>query len=774
MADSFFGFDTSNAAIECPIDEELEELEYDALNDETFGSDALAGDWEQDHEKLSHITELTRPSNQSLSSENNKNGDLDVDVEGSLSHLVLDEQDGIVPRPGVWDSPNFSLTSSHINQHQLPPPPPPSSLPVPIKNVCTVEELERGLIRPPPGLIKPLGIIQTPQLPSGQFIIDFANLPNHLSSNIHQNIINGIPPTRFPPGLNLSGPHQIQLSQNIRMPNQLMQNARPMQQNQPGNIIRFPLPPHHLLLANQRQPLHGNFIGNYSTPQQPQPRPPPIHPQFLRQDHPLVNGPFGNSQNHLHLQQQQHHQHQQQQQHHQHQQQQHSGNQRNQQGEQQPNNQPFFKNNQFWNQNRNNPRYHQRQHHQNHNGFNENGEYDEYSGLMSNREKQWLINIQLLQHNTNQPFIDDFYFTVFTERQNRKKNDINKNDIDGCFGGGKDKKQNNNNNGLNRDSKDKDQHIWQKIVYTPTQFENSLGKLQCGSVTAPRKIIDMDVVSNNESGQSSSAQQKDMKKIRQRLLEIERLYTIQLKLEDVNNPLAILAEKQQAEAQQQQQQNDEQEQQEPKEEKKTAPELINIMFESLLQLMKEDKLSGILSVRKGKTLLLRFLPFLSVTEYDYQLGEFWIGFIRNLAIFGRRDTNLLVRFFPEFHRWLETVTSFSILLKISKSFMDSINQNNKINNSNLIFAVTNKFGVSVIASLLEQAENYYPDDENLISEWSIFILNLVEVAGLTPPCVAPFQPIAANTLHQHLQRINNLKSERYERLELLLTDANSA
>lgn len=54
------------------------------------------------------------------------------------------------------------------------------------------------------------------------------------------------------------------------------------------------------------------------------------------------------------------------------------------------------------------------------------------------------------------------------------------------------------------------------------QFENSLGKLQYSSVTAPRKIIDMDVVPNSDP-QTPSVQQKDTKKTRQLLLEIERV-----------------------------------------------------------------------------------------------------------------------------------------------------------------------------------------------------------------------------------------------------------
>lgn len=39
---------------------------------------------------------------------------------------------------------------------------------------------------------------------------------------------------------------------------------------------------------------------------------------------------------------------------------------------------------------------------------------DEYAGLMVNREKQWLLNIQLLQVNTGTPYFDDYYYTVRT------------------------------------------------------------------------------------------------------------------------------------------------------------------------------------------------------------------------------------------------------------------------------------------------------------------------------------------------------------------------
>ncbi|KAI4478940.1 hypothetical protein M0804_011402 [Polistes exclamans] len=726
MADSFFGFDTTildglEDGLDCPLEEEdFGEEEYDALNDETFGSEATIGDWEKDHEKLAEITESSRPQHKSVPDK--KNG-ISVNIEDSLSHLVLDEKEGIVPKPGVWDSPSII---------PLPKPRPPPSLTTSLKNVCTVEELERGLIanRPPPGLIKPT---QLQQKTDGSFIFDALSINDKLQ-------INGLPPSRFPPGLGLPGPHPIMMPPNLRLPHspQFMQHPR-LLSNQPGNVLRYPLPPHVMLPQGvQRQPIHGPFTSNFHHPPYPNLGP----PQFLRQDHPMMP-PFPNNQVG----------------------QQHSFphpvNQRNQNrlfySNEQGNHQPFFKNNQYLHRNhdRNNQRYYHYQHH-NHpqgiNGINNSGEYDEYAGLMSSREKQWLINIQLLQLNTNQPYVDDYYYTVFCDRQNK----LNANQEQ------KDKKHN-NNNGFQKDSRNRDQpqHVASKVVYIPAQFENSLGKLQFSSVTAPRKIIDMDVVPNSDPHSTLQSQQKDTKKTRQLFLEIERMYTILLKIEDINNPLAMLSEQQQQESET-----------ETNTVKKTGAELISMMWTSISQLIQDDKIASMLSIRKGKTLLLRFLPLINVIEYTSQLENLWACILRSLAIIGRRDSHLLTNFYPEFRRWLDSVQNFNTVLRLTRALSETANQ--PVKNNSLVFAVVNKFGVSVLAAFLEHAEKLNPTNETLSSDWSNFIITLAELIGDTPPCVTPCQPVAASTLNQHLRRILSLRIDRYSALELLLTDANSS
>lgn len=199
------------------------------------------------------------------------------------------------------------------------------------------------------------------------------------------------------------------------------------------------------------------------------------------------------------------------------------------------------------------------QHQQQNRGLNGNlDQDDEYANLMSNRDKQWLIGIQLSQLNTGTPYIDDFYYTVFKERKAKlkgiKENKAHKdNQMNhpltqpkghahlvlismGNKNGGNQQRNNQRERKNSESNKEKDT----PRTYTPLQFENSLGKLQCGSVTAPRKIIDMDVVGTDTGNPlNTSIEISAQRKSKQILIHIETLYRIALKLEDLENPTAI-------------------------------------------------------------------------------------------------------------------------------------------------------------------------------------------------------------------------------------------
>ncbi|XP_041786671.1 protein PAT1 homolog 1-like [Anopheles merus] len=186
-------------------------------------------------------------------------------------------------------------------------------------------------------------------------------------------------------------------------------------------------------------------------------------------------------------------------------------------------------------------------------------ERDEYAN-MSNRNKQWLIGIQLTQLNSDAPYFNDYYFTVYKQRLAAAKAGgacpaavtalLSKNGKSGLLGTNRERRSSESRSNPNGGSEGKDGSAptGGGRAYTPLQFQNSLGKLQCGSVIAPRKLIDADVMGSDQlNGNGVPALEPPpaaiQRKARHVLLLIETLYKLVLKLEDLGNPVAIDAMK---------------------------------------------------------------------------------------------------------------------------------------------------------------------------------------------------------------------------------------
>ncbi|CAH2056121.1 unnamed protein product, partial [Iphiclides podalirius] len=415
---------------------------------------------------------------------------------------------------------------------------------------------------------------------------------------------------------------------------------------------------------------------------------------------------------------------------------------------------------------------------------------DEYAGLMTQREKQWLINIQMLQLNTGTPYIHDFYYTVFLERQaNKEKEGIKEahkaNQQNHPFYSGAVKheqqpRERHNSHRHNSTSEDGTPR-----TYVPTQFENSLGKLQCGSVTAPRKIIDLEVVAGEPpSGRVSRAPSvasttnpaevpREVRRTKQLLLDIEALYLILLRLEELNDPLAIsnaliLKEREEKQRQLEQAQKEsmdnEQEddpsslflrniesvQRRPKQEspksesidkrqvvnlavsQKPAPvknlldedkdDLLNKMFAGLLH---SDRLPQMLTVRKGRALVARRRVGTTAPSPPWA---------------------------PHYRRYIQNSTGWSAILESCGILSETIDP------ARTPHSLTTALTLSCVCAMLERAILLVSTPEATSSErqWFKFLKSLARALKNTTLTVAkPAQPLPTAKVVHHLKQLES-------------------
>ncbi|XP_059481081.1 protein PAT1 homolog 1 [Neocloeon triangulifer] len=722
MTDSFFDFDASLPPEDGPG---MEEDEYDALNDETFGADTewREDEWEKSHEQLAVETETARIK-QTRAHHPVEDDDEDGLVSGSaaaqlearLTEIILDEVESPVKQkpmlsipPGFWPpipslqqrAPPKPGGSFENTQHPSMPvfnqlaalghgQPPPQQVPKPPNMVMvrTVEDLERDLRAKSQAQVqraqaqpegsnfgspvregsKPGGPVDSNQLL--EMLRAMGSMPEHRPQ--------GHPPSSQPDIV-------LRLAQNQGKP--FMHQPPPPPHNggimMPPGPMRHPPPPGmHRMPPNMFPPNfhHMRMRGEMPFPWMNQPMPVPMmhnqmHPPGMHHPHPAQ---MMNQQHQMML----HHQQQQQQQ--------------------------------------------QQQHQMQQQQLRQNGSHDPYAGLMTQKDKQWLINIQILQLNTQKPYVDDFYYTAFQYKLQRAR------ELAGERGVRVQKRE---------------QRTLEPRTYTPAQFEGSLGKLQVVSVTAPRKIIDMEIM--NAEGQDAQTPARDTRKVKQALLELERLYILVLQLEDLEHPL--LEAKQSV----------------PESKEEIVWKVLNTIIPAPNA---EDKLPLLLSVRKGKILLQRLFPHLTYSQQT----PIWRSLLQNFWSISRKDAQeqVLCELFPAFRDWSAQAVLPNIVEVISAMLPQISERNSSPSNittrSPLPAALSNKFGVSIITSIINRAgeldDNSCPPKTHPDWQaWSTFVSTISEVScELSIEPTTPLDPLAKpNSLTRF---VDNKQSQTLQRL----------
>ncbi|XP_017055376.1 protein PAT1 homolog 1 [Drosophila ficusphila] len=464
-------------------------------------------------------------------------------------------------------------------------------------------------------------------------------------------------------------------------------------------------------------------------------------------------------------------------------------------------------------------------------------EYDEYANLMSTRDKHWLIGIQLSQLNTDTPYIDDYYYTVFRERkaqqngqmrnsQAHKDNQLNhpltqprghaqlilvqlgnKNGTRNGHGRERRNSENSTAGSTNNGSGGNNNNLT-GYIFSPLKFENSLGKLQYGSVTAPRKIIDADIMSGesnagadaNATSSSTSSTPlppsashdvtpSSMRKSRHILLLIETLYRYLLKLEDLESPevMATIELKKKKEAEriaaleqlEMANKTPEERAAEAANPQTMNPQLknkFNYEVETNAALVNKlkagltfDKVVSMMNVRKGKILLRRIMPFIADQDIRWIV---WSGVFCSLQTVVKKDKDdvegLLFALYSEFKKHISTA-SFDILVSISAGIT--------LNDKKLTGIFCSRFGIlSLVALILRAEEIYVSRSDATLSEenwqkWREFLAHVASCLNRTiqnQTISAAIESDAIQPLMDHFGRFKDLKLDA---LLALITEA---
>nr|XP_033776858.1 protein PAT1 homolog 1 isoform X2 [Geotrypetes seraphini] len=208
---------------------------------------------------------------------------------------------------------------------------------------------------------------------------------------------------------------------------------------------------------------------------------------------------------------------------------------------------------------------------------------DPYANLMVQREKDWVSKIQMMQLQSTDPYLDDYYYQNYFE----KLEALSAAEIIPGEGPKKERTK------LITPQMAKFEHD-----YKPVQFAGSLGKLTVSSVNNPRKMIDAVVTLRTEDDETKEKQVRD--KRRQTLFVIEKTFSLLLDVEDYERRCLQSLDSERPSLMEDRKQK-----------------LVEI-YENLRgnvtcnERLNEDHFVQIMCIRKGKRMVARILPYLSV------------------------------------------------------------------------------------------------------------------------------------------------------------------
>uniref|UniRef100_A0A3B1JZ01 PAT1 homolog 2 n=1 Tax=Astyanax mexicanus TaxID=7994 RepID=A0A3B1JZ01_ASTMX len=294
--------------------------------------------------------------------------------------------------------------------------------------------------------------------------------------------------------------------------------------------------------------------------------------------------------------------------------------------------------------------------------------WDLYAEIMSAKEKEWVIRLQMMQLQSENPYQDDYYYQEYYRRMEVKLAEEE-------MLGDRSKRE---------PPKLTTPYVTKTVSYTPVvHIEGSLGQVAVSTCYSPRRAIDAVHVHAPE-------EQKDTRQQRLEVLNIiEKCYVILLGVEEAERTKATVS--------------DEEEKKRLMKTMQRGLEEINSQLHSSSALESTEEFLQCLLLSKGKRLLARLLPFLTQEAARHILTVI----TTHLPALMSRDTDeALPILYPSLRAVINTLT-FTQLVSILQDFTSDLPDSK---DSRLTLACQNKFGLSLLYALLSQGERLLTSD----------------------------------------------------------------
>ncbi|XP_063078099.1 protein PAT1 homolog 2 [Engraulis encrasicolus] len=285
--------------------------------------------------------------------------------------------------------------------------------------------------------------------------------------------------------------------------------------------------------------------------------------------------------------------------------------------------------------------------------------WDPYSNLMSDKEKEWIIRLQMIQLQSENPHLDDYYYQEYYKRLEIKLAEEKRGDW------------------TKRDNpKLTTPYVTKTESYLPVvHIEGSLGQVAVSTCHSPRRAID---------AIRAHSPDEELKDVRHPRIEvhIEKLFSLLLEVEEAERKKGRVSAEEKIQL---------------VEDMETKVEQIYSQIRHANSPDCSEELLPCLLVSKGKRLLARLLPFLSHDAALYVLTTV----TTHLPLLMTKDQDQAL---PVLYAPLRDVISqlpFSQLIAVLKQFtiIDPDTSENT-----LMLACQNEFGLSLLYVLLSQGE----------------------------------------------------------------------